>query len=357
MRIRFITSTPWNIEHGSGTYAGIAGLAAVLRNLGATVEVITPTISAPTYTLQRLIFNRMLAFRTLAPCDITIGFDMDGYAIAHRTGIHIAAIKGVIADEMRFESGVTRATMRIQAAREKLHIERARAVITTSEYSAHRIQELYGIANKPRIVPELIDLSSWKKVSLAHTAQPPTDKFVVLCVCRFYPRKRLNILLHAADVLRAKVPGFELRIVGGGPEERKLKTLCKNLRLDNSVKWLGTISRSDLVQEYNQCHVFCLPSVQEGFGLVFLEAMASGKPVVATRAAAVPEVVKHGLLTDPEDAPALARAIEELYRSPQLRNELGQKGCEYVQKFDAVAVGSLFLHELEDILSTNRERG
>jgi glycosyltransferase involved in cell wall biosynthesis len=61
-----------------------------------------------------------------------------------------------------------------------------------------------------------------------------------------------------------------------------------DLRLESSVRWLGDVNRETLAAEYGRCDVFCLPSVQEGFGIVFLEAMAAGKPIVAARAAAVP---------------------------------------------------------------------
>ena len=73
----------------------------------------------------------------------------------------------------------------------------------------------------------------------------------------------------------------------------------------------------ELAAEYNRCHVFCLPSVQEGFGIVLLEAMAAGKPMVAARAGAIPEVAPHAALVEPDSAEALAAGIEMLYRSPE----------------------------------------
>ncbi|HEY1265424.1 MAG TPA: hypothetical protein VGF06_17970, partial [Terriglobales bacterium] len=177
MRVRFLTSTPWNVARGSGTYVGISTLASALRNLGVTVEIVSPKFSLPNYTLQRVLFNRMLRLRESPAADVTVGFDMDGYSLAGQVGgVHVAAIKGVIADEMRFESGLTRATMRVQAAREKLHVQRADLVITTSEYSRRRIQELYRPATSPHIVPELIDLSAWEKLLVEHPAAAPADK-------------------------------------------------------------------------------------------------------------------------------------------------------------------------------------
>ena len=141
MRIRFITSTPLDVSRGSGTFVGISTLANSLRHQGVEIGFVVPSFQLPIYTLQRLVFNQSLRFRQLLPTDITIGFDMDGYTLSRRaTGLHIASIKGVIADEMRFESGLTHATMRIQAACERIHVHTARTVFTTSQYSAGRIQ-------------------------------------------------------------------------------------------------------------------------------------------------------------------------------------------------------------------------
>ena len=103
-----------------------------------------------------------------------------------------------------------------------------------------------------------------------------------------YPRKRLRDLLHAAAVLRTRIPDVQIRIVGQGPDYPRLVRLHGELGLGESVILLGDVSRERLAAEYVGADVFCLPSVQEGFGIVFLEAMAAGLAVVACRAAAVP---------------------------------------------------------------------
>jgi glycosyltransferase involved in cell wall biosynthesis len=348
MHFRFLTSTPLNIFRGSGTFAGISTLAQFLKISGETVNLITPTLRFPIYTVERLVFNEMLRLRHPPPSAITVGFDMDGYALAGTGhGFHIASIKGVIADEMRFEAGLTRATMRVQAACEKRHIQRADAVFATSRYSAERIQQFYGISHQPRIVPEPINLGAWRRFLELNPAPPADGKFIVLSVCRCYPRKRLHILLGAADRLRSKIPGLEIRIVGDGPEAHRLKSICRNRGLQETVRWLGNISRDELAAEYNRCHIFCLPSVQEAFGIVFLEAMASGKPIVAARAGATPEVVQHGILAEPDNEESLAEAVERLYSDPSLRTALAAEGARFVEQFDAPLVARLFLQEVQ----------
>jgi glycosyltransferase involved in cell wall biosynthesis len=351
MRLRFITSTPMNVFAGSGTFVGITRLAEAVRALGACVDLVIPRLKFPIYTVQRVLFNQTLRLRRDEP-DITVGFDMDGYTVAKSgQGRHVAAIKGVIADEMRFESGVTRATMRWQARCERLHVHRADLVSTTSRYAAQRIQELYGLTTAPSIVPELIDLTAWRSMLDANPAQLEPGQFVVLSVCRFYPRKRLHVLLGAAERLRPRIPGLQVRIVGGGPESSRLHRLCREKGLQGTVTWLENIPQSELMREYNRCHVFCLPSVQEGFGLVFLEAMAAGKAIVAARSGAAPEVVPHGLLVEPDDEEALAEGIFHLYQESDLRQGLVSQGLEWVKRFDAPAVAGVFMDTIVPLAS------
>jgi glycosyltransferase involved in cell wall biosynthesis len=338
-----------SVRAGSGTYVGIRTLAGAVRAAGAEVEIVTPSIRLPVYTLERLLYNETLRFRR-DRSDVTVGFDMDGYRVVRRGRTpHVASIKGVIADEMRHESGVTRATMAIQAHCEAEHVRRADLVMTTSRYAAGRLEELYGIPRVESIVPEPIDLAAWREILARNPAPADQGKFTVLSVCRFYPRKRLHLLLDAAARLRGGIPDLRVRVVGDGPEAPRLKALWRRLRLQTTVEWLGDVSQAALAEEYNRADIFCLPSVQEGFGIVFLEAMAAGKAIVAARAAAVPEVVRHGVLVEPDNAGALAEAIERLHREPALRTQLAAQGAEWVSRFDSPRVARLFLAELDRI--------
>ncbi len=347
MRIAFLTSTPLDFARGSGTYAGISTLARAAEGLGAEIALITPPARLPVYTLERLWFNRGLRRQDFRGFDAVVGFDMDGWLVAGRRGVpHVASIKGVIADEMRFERGLTRRTMAIQAACEGAHVRRAGMVMTTSRYAASRIVELYEPAAMPRIVPECIDLDAWRGLFRRHPGAPAPGRFVVLCVCRLYPRKRVGVLLEAAARLGQRIPELEMRIVGRGPEEARLTRRARELGMERTVRWLGDIPQAELAGEYQACHAFCLPSVQEGFGIVFLEAMAAARPIVAARAAAVPEVVSDGLLVEPESAEALADAIFRLYADPALRRALGEQGSRAVERYDARRVAVLFLEEL-----------
>ena len=154
----------------------------------------------------------------------------------------------------------------------------------------------------------------------------------MLCVARQYPRKRIGDLLYAAAWLRPRIPAARIRIVGRGPEWAPLVRLHGALGLGERVALLGDISRERLAEEYANADCFCLPSVQEGFGVVFVEAMAAGLPVVACQAAAVPEVVldgQTGVLVPPRDprgaGPGAGGSSEATRERARERGEAGRR--------------------------------
>jgi glycosyltransferase involved in cell wall biosynthesis len=115
------------------------------------------------------------------------------------------------------------------------------------------------------------------------------------------------------------------------------------------VTFLGDVSRQALAVEYVGAACFCLPTVQEGFGIVFAEAMAAGLPVIACRAAAVPEVVEDrrtGLLVNPRSPEELAMAMETVLRNDGLRAALGAAGARRAEMFDLERVAARFLAAL-----------
>jgi len=120
------------------------------------------------------------------------------------------------------------------------------------------------------------------------------------------------------------------------------------------VEFLGTISRRDLADRYRRAAIFCLPSRQEGFGIVFLEAMAHARPIVAARAAAVPETVSDGevgFLAEPNDPDAFARGLTALLVDRDLRRRMGEAGRRRVEDYRADRVAGLFLERVRAGLS------
>jgi glycosyltransferase involved in cell wall biosynthesis len=285
-----------------------------------------------------------------------LGVDLDGFLWARRRRLPFAAsLKGIIADELRNERGWVRVLLGVQARWERLNTRRADLVMVTSRYCAEVAAAEYGVApERLAVVPESIDLDRWDADFLRAPRRPRAGP-VVLAVARMYPRKRLADLLRAAAILRAGIPGALVRIVGQGPEYAALERLHRELGLGASVALLGDVSRERLAEEYVNADLFCLPSVQEGFGIVFLEAMAAGLAVVACRAAAVPEVVLDGVtgvLVPPRDPEALASALAALLRDRERARALGDEGRRRVAAYRADRVAERFLDAVESIMST-----
>jgi len=351
-----VTSTPLSVAEGSGTYVGIRELARSLEERQVRITTYAPTFWSPSYTLRRLLFNVRVAPRLrVGHHDWVVGFDLDGFHYGRRpVAPYVASIKGVIADELRNERGVVRLMLTMQAACERLAVRRARVVVATSRYSRDRIVEAYGIpVRKVVIVPELIDLRAWTAEE-SETSSGEADPPAVLTVAHLYPRKNIPVLLRAYARLRAQGMAFQGWIVGDGPCRGDWERLRDALSLRGHVEFLGGVSRRDLMERYRRATIFCLPSRQEGFGIVFLEAMANAKPIVAARAAAVPETVADGevgILANPNDPDAFAYGLTALLMDEGLRRRLGAAGRRRVEAYRAERVAALFLETVQAALA------
>jgi len=351
VRFEFLSSTPPSPTEGSGTWVAIDGVLRGLQRLGHTAHLRPITARSGFHTLDRWRYNRTLLANPPA-ADVVIGVDLDGYRWARRRPPHVryaVMLKGIIADELRNERGLVRALLTIQARWERLNVHRAQRVIVPSRYSADVAHEVYAVArDRIAVVPEPIDLSEWQR-RFAAAPRRDVGSPTVLAVARMYPRKRLEDLLDAAVTLVSRIPDVRVRIVGEGPESVRLRALATRLGLAGVVTFLGEISRSALAVEYVGADCFCLPTIQEGFGLVFAEAMAAGLPIVACRAAAVPELVEDGrtgLLVSPKNAEELAKAMETVLTNRTLRAELGATGRQRVETLDLDRVAARLLDAL-----------
>jgi glycosyltransferase involved in cell wall biosynthesis len=351
LRFAVLTSTPLSATAGSGTFVAVDGLVRGLQSRGHQATVRSLRLRTRFHTLDRWLFN---VHAVLAPpvADVVVGVDLDGFLWARwRRGVRafVVALKGIIADELRNERGWVRRLLSVQAEWERANCARADRVIVPSRYSAGIARELYGVpAARLAVVPEPIDLAAWRRL-FGQAQRPPSARPTVLCVARMYPRKRVEDLLEAAHLLRRRIPDIQVRIVGYGPEWARLQRLHTRLGLADTVIFLGEVPRVTLAVEYMRAQCFCLPSVQEGFGLVFVEAMAAGLPVVACRAGAVPEVVldrRTGLLVAPRRPVELADALETVLGDRGLRTALSEEGRRRVDDFDLDRVAGRFLESL-----------
>ena len=149
------------------------------------------------------------------------------------------------------------------------------------------------------------------------------------------PYKGIDDTIRALPALLERIPGLHYRVVGDGDDRPRLEGLARELGVAGAVAFEGRVSDQALRDAYATAHAFVLPSSEEGFGLVFIEAMAWGLPVVAARAGATPEVVienETGLLVDKGDEARLVDALGSVLTDADLASRLGAAGSERVQE-------------------------
>ncbi len=163
-------------------------------------------------------------------------------------------------------------------------------------------------------------------------------KKVLLTVARLESHKALDTVIGLMPELMKKIPNLVYVVVGTGRQEAALKDMVRHLNLNGHVLFPGLIPEEELPALYNACDVFImvskdLPSGNEGFGIVFLEANACGKPVIGGRSGGIPEAVIHGetgLLVDPNNPQEIYEAIVRLLTDDSLAKKLGERGRQRV---------------------------
>ncbi|NUM56308.1 MAG: glycosyltransferase family 4 protein [Candidatus Hydrogenedentes bacterium] len=164
------------------------------------------------------------------------------------------------------------------------------------------------------------------------------EKRVLLTVCRLYARKGVDRVIEALPNVLAEFPDALYVVVGNGPDLPRLEALAARKGVAHAVRFVTDCGDDDLVRYYHACDVFLMISRYikeeadvEGFGIVYLEANACRKPVIAGNSGGVPDAVEDnvsGLLVDPESADEVAGAILRLFRDPAMAARLGQQGYE-----------------------------
>ncbi|HKO52806.1 MAG TPA: glycosyltransferase family 4 protein [Polyangiaceae bacterium] len=227
-------------------------------------------------------------------------------------------------------------------------VQRADAVFSISKYVTTTLLEMGRPERTIHTVLNGIDPSRWDASidgsELRRELGIAGDALVLASVSRLFSWKGQRELIRALALVRAQLPKVHLLIVGadsleaqGGSFSEELKTLAHSLGVADAVTFTGP--RADVPRVMAACDVFTMPSFEEPFGLVFLEAMAMKRPVVAIDNGGTPEVIEHGrtgLLSAPWDVPALAANILTLSNDPALRARFGDNGrARVVELFSA----------------------
>ncbi|MGD0222643.1 MAG: glycosyltransferase family 4 protein [Terriglobia bacterium] len=217
------------------------------------------------------------------------------------------------------------------------------AVVAVSQAVASRVVD--GVA---RVIYAGVAVPPGDPPALRHR---DTSEIILGTAGRLVVLKGIEYLLSAAAMLRREFPALRVEIAGSGPQRKKLDEAVAHSGLGGCVKFLGWID--DLTPVLRRWDVFVMPSLEEGFPIAALDAMASGLPVVASSVGGVPELIedgKTGWLVPPQDAEALADRLRLLLSNPDLRLSMGSAGHVRVRDHFGIAQMTARFAELYDEL-------
>lgn len=209
-----------------------------------------------------------------------------------------------------------------------------------------------SIKDKSISIGNGIDLSEFDLKDIYKAEKP-----YILSFGRLEHKKGFDVLINSFKIVSKKFPDYDLIIAGDGVKRSELQNLINNLGLDKKVKLMGMLPRKEILKLLNGCEIFVCPSRIEPFGIVNLEAMAAGKPVIASKVDGVPEVIEdgvNGILVEPENVNQLVDAISNLLINEDLRNKLSVNGKKIVEeKYSWEVVGERYFDLFKDIANRN----
>jgi glycosyltransferase involved in cell wall biosynthesis len=231
-------------------------------------------------------------------------------------------------------------------------IRKVKKFLACSHHVKKDFKKLTGFESE--VIPYGINLRKFKKKRRDKKLVKKLGlekKTVLVAAGRLSGQKGFNYLLEALRGVKKKRSDFKLLLVGGGEDREKLEQQSKELGLTNEVVFLGKIPHHLLPKYYNLGDVFVLPSLFEGFGIVFLEAMACELPIISTTAGAIPEVVVEntGILVRPKNTAELQNAILRLMEDEKLRKKMGSAGRKTAKKFDWNIISARMLQSFKAV--------
>jgi glycosyltransferase involved in cell wall biosynthesis len=220
----------------------------------------------------------------------------------------------------------------------RFSLNRASIILPVSENLIEHIQ-YYGIRNEFRVIPNAVNTKIFFPSLVDPSKSEPQKK--ILTVASLTPIKGIPHLLDALFQIKQRRQDFQLDIIGNGPNRSDYEAMVADLGLNKLVMFHGFQSKGKVAEFMRRCDFFVLPSLWETFGVVLVESMASGKPVIATDVGAVSEVVNEytGLLINPGDKKALEKGIEHMLDN--YKNYQPKEIANYARKrFSCNVVGS-----------------
>ena len=216
---------------------------------------------------------------------------------------------------------------------ERAAMLKADRIIAFSGHERDAMARLYGAdPKKVRLVPCGVDLGKFRPLDQKEAREQLglNGEKVLLFVGRVEPLKGLDLLVETAAQLEAGEEKVRMMVVGGGgpgePETDRVRRLAEERQVDGMIEFVGRVDHDELPLYYNAADVCIVPSYYESFGLVALESMACGTPVVASRVGGLPTIVHHGhtgYLKSWRCPEAFANSVEMIFASTDLQESMG----------------------------------
>jgi L-malate glycosyltransferase len=256
-------------------------------------------------------------------------------ALIHRfTGIpHVATVHGSDLAVLRKSTVLTKICSFI--------IRNSDAVTVNSRYTRQQlISFVPGSDSKIQIIPMGVDSKFFHEHLPITEMKKSRQEHIILSVGRLIELKGIRYLIEAMPVVIRADPDARLVIIGTGPEEERLVKRVRELFLDDHVQFLGNLPHNKLKPYYQDAVVFVLPSITingttEGLGVVLLEAMASGCPVIGSNTGGIPDIIddgENGFLVPEQDPMALAERIVLVLSDAKLKAKFRENGFARIRK-------------------------
>lgn len=206
----------------------------------------------------------------------------------------------------------------------------ADVVLVPSPHLRRKAKEYFKIT--PKIIPNGIysDEVIQDNDSLSREYK---NRKIILSISQLIKIKGVDFNLRAMAKLKKKYTHLIYLIIGDGPEKKYLKSLARDLKIENNVEFLGKQPHKKAMEYISICDLFSLPSWRETFGLVYLEAMANRKPIIGCQDQGIDGIIKEretGLLVKPKDVDSLTRQIDFLLSNPERSKQIGERAQKLV---------------------------
>jgi D-inositol-3-phosphate glycosyltransferase len=261
---------------------------------------------------------------------------------------------------------------RIRGEREVMNV--ANRIIAATQAERNQLETLYGVEpQKMTIIPPGVDTHHFYPIPQDEAKEAigiPTSDRMALFVGRIEPLKGVDTLIKAMSIVRKTCKTFRcphyLVIIGGDPEEdpeemsaemSRLQELCQALGLSEMILFLGKRGQMTLPYYYAAAEVVVMPSRYESFGMVALEAMACGTPVIASRVGGLAHLIRDGetgYVVPSQDPEALAEKLRLVFVDHELRTRLGAQAARYAHDFCWESISSQIVDVYEEMVSGDR---